>query len=71
MIHEYDHVLTGLYDGNISTNSNEVSDYCYQTIKDIEASLLTHPQNYTEWFKLALPGIKAYHLKRFKNLLIT
>ncbi len=64
--YEYDHVFTGLYDGDIKTNVSEVSDYCYKTLADIEASLLTHPQKYTEWFKLALPEIKAYHLKKFQ-----
>lgn len=66
--YEYDHVLTGLYDGDVKTNAGEVSDYCYKTIEDIEASLLTHPQKYTEWFKLALPGIKAYHSKKFSSV---
>lgn len=63
--YEYDHVLTGFYDGDVKTNAGEVSDYCYKTIEDIEASLVTHPQKYTEWFKLALPGIKAYHSEKF------
>ncbi len=63
--YEYDHVLTGLYNGDVNVNASEVSDYCYKTIEDIEASLLTHPQKYTEWFKLALPGIKAYHAEKF------
>ena len=63
--YEYDHVFTGLYDGDINANASEVSDYCYKAVDDIEASLLTHPQKYTEWFKLALPGIKAYHSKKF------
>ncbi len=63
--YEYDHVLTGLYDGEVNVNTGEVSDYCYKTIEDIEASLITHPQKYTEWFKLALPGIKAFHVENF------
>ena len=63
--HEYDHVLTGLYDGDIKMNASEVSDYCYKTIDEIEASLVTHPQKYTEWFKLALPEIKTFHSKQF------
>ncbi|MDQ6889454.1 MAG: isopentenyl-diphosphate Delta-isomerase [Bacteroidota bacterium] len=66
--HEYDHVLTGLYDGDINTDTDEVGDYCYKTIEEIESSLLTHPQKYTEWFKIALPGIKEYHAKKFGSL---
>lgn len=66
--YEYDHVLTGFYDGDVKANAGEVSDYCYKAIEDIEASLVTHPQKYTEWFKLALPGIKAYHSEEFSIL---
>ena len=63
--YEYDHVLTGVYDGRVKTDAAEVSDYCFKTIADIEASLLTHSQKYTEWFKLAFPRIKKYHLEKF------
>ncbi|MEP6582787.1 MAG: isopentenyl-diphosphate Delta-isomerase [Ginsengibacter sp.] len=63
--HEYDHVFTGLYDGDIAPNAGEVSDYCYKSIEDIESSLLTRPQKYTEWFRLALPEIKMHHSEKF------
>ncbi len=56
--HEFDHVFTGIYDGEVKVNENEVSDYCYKNIEDIEASLQTHPGKYTEWFKIALPGVR-------------
>ena len=56
--HEFDHVFTGLYDGNVHCNKDEVSDYCYKSIEEIDASLETHPQKYTEWFKIALPKVK-------------
>ncbi len=57
--YEFDHVFTGTFDGDIHINANEVSDYCYKSIEDIEASLQTHPQKFTEWFKIALPQVKA------------
>jgi len=58
--HEFDYVLTGIYDGEIKINENEVSDYCFKTINDIEVSLETHPHKYTAWFKIALPRIKIF-----------
>ena len=58
--YEYDYVLTGTYDGIIKIYEREVSDYCFKNINDIEASLQTHPQKYTEWFKIALPQIKKF-----------
>jgi isopentenyl-diphosphate delta-isomerase len=65
--HEYDYVFTGTYDGKIKINETEVSDYCFKTISDIENSLQTHPQKYTEWFKIALPQIKIFHESNFIN----
>ena len=66
--HEYDHVLTGTYDGTIKIDEREVSDYCFKSISDIEASLQIQPQKYTEWFKIALPRIKTFHEGNFTNL---
>jgi isopentenyl-diphosphate delta-isomerase len=62
--HEYDHVFVGQYEGVISPSADEVSDYCYKSMEDIEQDILTHPQKYTEWFKIALPLIKSYLQKK-------
>jgi len=66
--HEFDHVFTGIYDGEIKVDKAEVSDYCYKKLEDITNSVQTHPQKYTEWFKIALPKIKAFHEKNFNKL---
>lgn len=63
--YEFDHVFTGVYDGEIKVDTTEVSDYCYKNLKDITYSMQTHPQKYTEWFKIALPQIIIFHKKRF------
>jgi isopentenyl-diphosphate Delta-isomerase len=62
--HEYDHVFIGQYEGIISPSADEVSDYCYKSMEDIEQDISTHPQKYTEWFKIALPLIKSYLQKK-------
>ena len=36
-------------------------------LNDIEDSLQTHPQKYTEWFKIALPQIKLFHKENLIN----
>lgn len=66
--HEFDHVFTGIYDGEITADKNEVSDYCFKNINDIEALIQTDPEKYTEWFKIALPQIKLFHKQYFNNL---
>ena len=65
--HEFDHVFTGIYDGDIHVDESEVSDYCFKQIGDIEQSLQTHPQEYTEWFKIALPQVRLFHEKQFNT----
>lgn len=66
--HEYDYVFTGIYDGTVKIDETEVSDYCFKTIDDIEASLQTYSHDYTEWFKIALPKIKIFHRSNFRDL---
>ena len=66
--HEFDHVFTGIYEGEIKVDKTEVSDYCYKKLKDIDDSLQMHPQKYTEWFKIALPQMKLFHEKNFHKI---
>jgi isopentenyl-diphosphate Delta-isomerase len=58
--HEYDHVFIAAYDGDIIPNTDEVMDFCYMSMHDIDASLASHPHKYTEWFKIAFPKIQQY-----------
>lgn len=58
--YEFDHVFIGTYDGDIAPNEDEVSDYCFKTVEEIKSSLQSHPQKYTEWFKIAFPKMEAY-----------
>ena len=65
--YEYDHVFIGKYDGEIAPSKDEVSDYCYKSITDINNSFNTHSQNYTSWFAIAFPKLEAW----FKSNAIT
>ena len=56
--HEYDHVFSGIYNGNIEFNTTEVQDFCYRSIEEIESSLQSHPQKFTAWFIIAFPLVK-------------
>jgi isopentenyl-diphosphate Delta-isomerase len=55
--HEYDHVFTGNYGGEIKPNKDEVQDYCYKTMEEIRTSLQSHPHKYTAWFHIAFPKV--------------
>jgi isopentenyl-diphosphate delta-isomerase len=65
--HEFDHVFTGTYDGEINPNAEEVSDYCFKSTEEIANSIESHPQKYTEWFKIAFPKMEAYLQKQAGN----
>ena len=58
--HEFDHVFIGIYNGTIVPNAEEVSDYCFKSVEEIRNSIQSHPQKYTEWFKIAFPKMEAY-----------
>jgi isopentenyl-diphosphate Delta-isomerase len=58
--HEYDHVFTGIYNGTIQPDADEVSDYCFQTTDEISNSIQTHPNHFTAWFKIAFPKLMEY-----------
>jgi isopentenyl-diphosphate delta-isomerase len=58
--YEFDHVFIGSYDGDIVPNPEEVSDYCFKSVEEIKNSIQSHPQKYTEWFKIAFPKMEVY-----------
>lgn len=58
--YEYDHVLTGIYDGEINVNPDEVENYGYGFVEDIEMDIQQNPAVYTEWFKIAFPKLKNW-----------
>jgi isopentenyl-diphosphate Delta-isomerase len=58
--YEYDHVFTGIYNGGIQPNSDEVGDYCFQSVDEISNSLELHPHHFTAWFKIAFPKLMEY-----------
>jgi isopentenyl-diphosphate delta-isomerase len=57
--HEFDHVFSGTYEGSIRPDPEEVKDYCFKNLDEIESSLQSHPAKYTSWFHLAFPKVKA------------
>lgn len=54
---EYDHVFIGKYSGVIEPNVNEVQDFCYKSIQEIQANIDSYPHKYTSWFCIAFPKV--------------
>ena len=55
---ELDHVLLGLNDKEPSINEEEVAEFKYMPLDDIDEDLNRNPQNYTEWFKICFERVK-------------
>ena len=58
--HEFDHVFVGQYEGTLEVNPQEVMDYCFLSLEEIENQLETRPDRYTEWFKIAFPRLRHW-----------
>ena len=56
--HELDYVYTGVIDTIPILNPEEVSDYRYASMEEIEKDIVQHPENYTAWFKLIISRVK-------------
>lgn len=55
---EFDHVFTGVYDGAIKPDADEVKDYTFMSVSEIEDSINLQPWRYTPWFVIAFPEVK-------------
>jgi isopentenyl-diphosphate delta-isomerase len=57
--YEFDHVYTGTYAGSdFNPDKQEVTDYCFRSMEDIERDLGSCPEKYSSWFRIAFPKVK-------------
>ena len=52
--HEYDHVLTGKFDGTPVPSPEEVAQFKWIDITHLKKDIANNPDNYTYWLKIAL-----------------
>jgi isopentenyl-diphosphate Delta-isomerase len=62
---EFDHVFTGIYDKAIVPDEQEVKDFCFKSIKDIQQELHQRPGQYTSWFHIAFPSVREWANEKF------
>ena len=65
--HEFDHVFVAGYEGPVDTNPDEVMDHAFRSLSQIEADLDADPGQFTAWFRLAFPRVKAWWNRQYKN----
>ena len=66
---EFDHVFTGVYDGRIVADENEVKKFLYMPMDKIERLIASEPAKFTAWFVIAFPEIKKWMAKRPGDLI--
>ncbi len=62
--HELDHVLVGDYNGIPDPNPNEVSEWKYMSLIELEKDLAENKEHYTVWFQEIFQQGKAYFLNK-------
>jgi len=55
--HEFDHVFTGTYDGEVKPNPEEADGFDWVGIENLKKDIKMNSRNYTVWFKIALPKV--------------
>jgi isopentenyl-diphosphate Delta-isomerase len=67
--HELDHVLTGHSDEMPKINTDEVCDWKYNSIADLQLDMAQNPENYTAWFRIIMEdyGDKIYQAAGINN----
>jgi isopentenyl-diphosphate Delta-isomerase len=48
---EYDHVFTGIYDGEVVPSEEEVEDFKWVSLNEVKDDIIANPHLYTYWFK--------------------
>ena len=51
---EIDYVFTGVYDGVVKPNLDEVLEFKWINLKDLRKDVMKDPAKYTPWFKIIL-----------------
>lgn len=60
--HEIDHILIGYYLDDPKINPEEVADWKWMALEDVQKDIAENPEKYTPWFKIIFE--KFYdHLK--------
>lgn len=63
--HEFDHVFIGKSDITPQINPDEVNNWRYDSMKNIRYELITNPQEYTIWFRIAFDRIDKYFKENY------
>ena len=57
--HELDHLLIGRFDGEPHPSPDEVVEWEWSSLEDVQRDLAEHPDNYAAWFPAALEAFAS------------
>jgi len=60
--HEFDHVFVGQYDRDPKPNPEEVDDWKWVTLTELQRDLDKNPAKYTPWFPIAFNMLRKENL---------
>ena len=55
--HEFNHVFIGRFEGNPRPNKEEVKDWKWVNLKELQKDLKENPEKYAYWFRIILDKI--------------
>lgn len=58
--HEYDHIFMGKYNSDVNINTDEVADYKFVPIDELQQLIQKEPHSFSVWFKALLPTFLDY-----------
>jgi isopentenyl-diphosphate Delta-isomerase len=64
---EFDHVFTGMYEGEIVADTDEVKNYRFASMIEIGNLMQKEPEKFTSWFVIAFPKIEKWWQKNFQG----
>jgi isopentenyl-diphosphate delta-isomerase len=50
--HEFDHVFFGYFEGEPAPNVNEVMEWAWMDLKELDRQILMKPRKFSEWLKI-------------------
>lgn len=58
--YEYDHIFIGIWDGEPEPNPEEVAEWKWESVENIEKELKENPEKFTPWFRIIFPKVVEY-----------
>jgi isopentenyl-diphosphate Delta-isomerase len=62
--YEFDHVLEGRFDGEPQPDPEEVMEWKFSSLDDIQKDMTADPDSYTAWFRIIFAEVKYFILNK-------